>query len=271
MRTIITQCTTPGMLALTYDDGPYSFTSQLLDTLDQLSVKVTFFITGNNLGKGEIDGCSTGWSAILQRMYSSGHQLAHHTWTHQDFSVVNTTIMQSEMIYNEMAFRNIFGWFPTYMRPPYLDCPSSCLSLMSSLGYHVITTDLDTKDYENDSPTLIQNSKDRFSAGLSNTSSSNSYIDLAHDIHYQTVVNLTAYMVSTAKQRGYQLVTFEFEFRLRQRYGHFSKLRVSFQHGYHDTWRDYVNGNDYGEHQQQCDRLVHKGHDHGNNHHRLHI
>jgi peptidoglycan/xylan/chitin deacetylase (PgdA/CDA1 family) len=206
---MITTCTQPGTLALTFDDGPYIYTSQLLDTLDSLSVKATFFVTGNNLGKKRIDDETTAWPGILRRIYASGHHIASHSWTHRNLDEVNSTIQHTEIIYNEMAFRNLFGWIPTYWRPPYLECSTNtgCLGLLGNLGYHVVSMNLDTKDYENDSPTAIQTSKDRFSGGVSANAATNEYIELSHDIHYQTVVNLTAYMVSIAKARGYRLVT----------------------------------------------------------------
>ncbi|KAK7417241.1 hypothetical protein QQX98_004675 [Neonectria punicea] len=206
---IITECTESGVVALAFDDGPYSYTSDILDVLEEYDITATFFVTGNNLGKGQIDDSSLAWPDLLQRMYSAGHHMASHTWTHRELDVVNSTIQRTEMVYNEMAFRNLFGWFPTYMRPPYLECSSStgCLDLMEDLGYHVITCNLDTKDYENDSPDLIQTSKDKFSTGLSDSPSDNSYIILAHDVHEQTVKNLTAYMITTAQDRGYKLVT----------------------------------------------------------------
>ncbi|KAH7216385.1 hypothetical protein DER44DRAFT_857402 [Fusarium oxysporum] len=206
---IITACTTPGVIAITFDDGPYIYTNDMLDLLDQSGVKATFFVTGNNRGKGHIDDSSTPWPTILRRMQSAGHQIASHTWTHRDLTQVNSTILKTEMIYNEMAFRNLFGWIPTYMRPPYLDCDSAsgCLGLMKQLGYHVISTNLDTKDYEYDGPDLIQSAKDKYSAGVSSNSASNNYIVLAHDVHEQTVHNLTSYMIQTARSRGYKLVT----------------------------------------------------------------
>ncbi|KPM43681.1 hypothetical protein AK830_g2910 [Neonectria ditissima] len=206
---LITTCTEPGTVALTFDDGPYDYTNDMLDLLDELDVKATFFIAGNNRGKGHIDDSSLDWPGMLRRMHAAGHHIASHTWTHRDLNQVNSTIQRSEMIYNEMALRNIFGWIPTYMRPPYLECSagSGCQALMSELGYHVVTTNLDTKDWEYDSPALIQNAKDRYSAGLSNVASSNEYVVLAHDVHEQTVTNLTAYMITTAQDRGYRLVT----------------------------------------------------------------
>ncbi|KAH6964435.1 hypothetical protein DER45DRAFT_556682 [Fusarium avenaceum] len=206
---VITTCTTPGVIALTFDDGPLDYTNDLLDLLDERNVKATFFVAGNNRGKGHIDDSSNPWPAVMRRMYAADHHIASHTWTHRNLNEVNSTIRRSEIIYNEMAFRNLFGWIPTYMRAPYLECNtgSGCLEEMSDLGYHVVDQNVDTKDYENDSPQLIQNSKNRYSAGISSDSDSNQYIILAHDVHEQTVQNLTAYMIDTALNRGYRLVT----------------------------------------------------------------
>jgi peptidoglycan/xylan/chitin deacetylase (PgdA/CDA1 family) len=209
LGSIITACTTSGTLALTFDDGPYNYTTTVLDMLDKYSIKATFFITGNNLGKGRIDDASTPWPAILRRMYSSGHQLASHTWTHQDLTAVNATIRQQQVIYNEMAFRNLFGLFPTYMRPPYATCTSAsgCLADLTALGYHIVNFNVDTKDYLYNTADLIQTSKDIFSSTVSNTSAGNAYIELSHDTQYQTAINFTEYMITTAQSRGYSLVT----------------------------------------------------------------
>ncbi|KAF5021257.1 hypothetical protein F66182_6655 [Fusarium sp. NRRL 66182] len=206
---VITTCTTPGVIALTFDDGPLSYTNDLLDILEERNVRATFFVSGNNRAKGHMDDSSNPWPAVMRRMHSAGHHIASHTWTHRNLNQVNRTVRRSEMIYNEMSFRNLFGWIPTYMRPPYLECnaASGCLADMASLGYHVVNNNVDTKDYENNSPALIQISKDRYSAGISTSSRNNQYIVLAHDVHGQTVYNLTSYMIDTAQARGYRLVT----------------------------------------------------------------
>ncbi|KAH0528156.1 hypothetical protein TsFJ059_003054 [Trichoderma semiorbis] len=205
----ITECDSPGLVALTFDDGPYEYTNQLLDLLDEYKVKATFFIAGHNRGKGRIDDESTGYLRVLWRMRNAGHQLASHTWTHRNLNGVSEHVQRTEMIYNEMAFRNIFGFVPTYMRPPFLECGSSsgCIDTMEELGYHVISTNLDTKDYENDDPVLIQKSKDKFFSMQSSDETGHSYIVLAHDVHYQTVVTLAKYMIETSRERGYKLVT----------------------------------------------------------------
>lgn len=196
-------------MALTFDDGPDVYTAQILDILKSYNVSATFFIAGNNRDKGPIDDPGRPWAGILRRMHGEGHHLASHTWTHRSLDKVNKTIQFSEIIYNEMAFRNIFGWVPTYMRPPYLECSAEtgCTDMLQTLGYHIVTNNIDTKDYLNDSPENIHLSKERFEQALSSDPSKNSYITLAHDVHYETVVTLTAYMIELTRQRGYKLMT----------------------------------------------------------------
>lgn len=53
-------------MALTYDDGPGDFTADMLDLLTEYDAKVTFFITGVNNNKGQIDDPSTPWPAIIR-------------------------------------------------------------------------------------------------------------------------------------------------------------------------------------------------------------
>lgn len=80
----IYDCANPGDMALTFDDGPFIYTSHILDLLDQYNASATFFITGNNngkicfilsfprpmvdqfAGKGEIDNTSLAWPALIK-------------------------------------------------------------------------------------------------------------------------------------------------------------------------------------------------------------
>lgn len=48
---VITKCTSPGMIALAYDDGPYQYTQKLADILSNGGAKGTFFVTGTLYGK----------------------------------------------------------------------------------------------------------------------------------------------------------------------------------------------------------------------------
>ena len=58
------------VIYLTFDDGPSSYTGQLLDVLAKYNVKATFFVTGN------------GSDASIKREYDEGHTVALHSYTH---------------------------------------------------------------------------------------------------------------------------------------------------------------------------------------------
>lgn len=135
----ITQCTQPGTIALTYDDGPSEYTLALLDLLDANGAYATFFIVGNNRYEGEIDTNDQSVEAI-RRMAVEGHQVGSHTWSHLNLDLLTSDERREEMYKNERALANIIGKYPTYMRPPYIACSqeTGCLMDMTDLGYHVI-------------------------------------------------------------------------------------------------------------------------------------
>jgi len=110
-----------------------------------------------------------------------------------------------------MAMRNILGFFPTYMRPPYSSCSavSGCEQTMADLGYHVTYFDVDTDDYNQLTVEKIENSKRWFkgniTAGGAQPASSD-WLGIAHDIHELTAYTLVEYMLETLTSLGYKAV-----------------------------------------------------------------
>src|ERR1700753_2406277 len=112
--TIYTGCTTPGGVAVTFDDGPYMYTENVLDQLKAAGQHATFFLNGQNYGY------IYDYNSTILRMVNEGHQVCSHTWSHPDLTTLSQTQIQTEMTEMEVAFTNILGHFPRYMRPPYL-------------------------------------------------------------------------------------------------------------------------------------------------------
>lgn len=203
----IDDCIQDNVVALSYDDGPFEYTSQLLDILKTYGYHATFFITGNNNGKGEIDITSP-YPDLIRRMVAEGHQVASHTWSHYSLSNITHDLRISQMVKNEMAFNNIIGMWPTYMRPPYSDCTeaSGCWADLQALGYHRIYFDLDTQDYLNPLPLQIQKSKNIVKKALA-VKGVTDYLSIQHDIVEQSVTNLSAYYFDIIKAKGWKGVT----------------------------------------------------------------
>jgi peptidoglycan/xylan/chitin deacetylase (PgdA/CDA1 family) len=137
-------------------------------------------------------------------MYAEGHQIASHSWTHQDLSTLGVDGVREEIVRNEDAFKSVIGVVPTYFRCPYLRCGAAS-SLLTDFGYRVVDVSIDTKDYENNDASLIAVSKNKFQAELG--WGGQGAVVLAHDIHYQTVASLAEYMIMLVKERGLNAVT----------------------------------------------------------------
>jgi peptidoglycan/xylan/chitin deacetylase (PgdA/CDA1 family) len=72
--TIISSCTVPGTVALTFDDGPYIYTDELLGILASNGVVATFFVNGQNYA------AIADYASTIQRAANAGHQIGSHTY-----------------------------------------------------------------------------------------------------------------------------------------------------------------------------------------------
>jgi peptidoglycan/xylan/chitin deacetylase (PgdA/CDA1 family) len=137
-------------------------TTTILDLFKKYDAKATFFITGNNIAKGQIDKTQE-FVDVIKRMDSEGHQIASHTWTHLDLSKIDADTRKDQILNVEGALNNIVGKIPTYLRPPYSSCTadSGCQKYMEDMGYHLIFFQLNTDDYEQNPKTgLVQEQHD---------------------------------------------------------------------------------------------------------------
>ncbi|ORY58382.1 uncharacterized protein BCR38DRAFT_468653 [Pseudomassariella vexata] len=194
--TAIFSCTVPNTVALTFDDGPFTYTSSVLDQLDAAGMKGTFFMNGNNWGN------IYDYTTVVQRAVEGGHQVASHTWAHPDLATLDAAAVTSQMTDLETAFLSIIGKFPTYMRPPYFSYTDETLETLGGLGYHVIHADIDTQDWQFN--TLGNTtSVGIFEAGLD----AGGGLTLAHDVHENTAVTLVPAMIAAVQSRGLSAVT----------------------------------------------------------------
>ena len=98
----------------------------------------------------------------------------------------------------ETALTNILGYFPYYMRPPFLSYNQLVLDVMYELEYVVIYGDVNTKDWEYQSPELINTAKQFLIDGLDVGGT----IIEAHDQEAYTNGELIDFMIATIQDRG---------------------------------------------------------------------
>ena len=100
-----------GKIALTFDDGPSPVcTPQLLDGLKKRDVKVTFFVTGQNVES---------YPDIVKRASDEGHLIGNHTFHHVQLTAANTEEFKTEIVSTNEIIQEVTGKETSFIRPPY--------------------------------------------------------------------------------------------------------------------------------------------------------
>ncbi|KAF9940041.1 hypothetical protein BGZ65_008488 [Modicella reniformis] len=199
--TVITTCTKPGTIAITFDDGPSEFTDGLLDFLKKKNAKVTFFLNGNNYGNIE------NHKDVVKRAYKDGHQIASHTYSHADLATLSKKKIETEMKSLDTIIKKIIGVRPTYMRPPYGSFNKLALDTLGSMGYKVINWDRDTQDWQHPDKVLTSLKVYEKSFKEAKALTNAGHIFLQHDTNRLTALELGPKAIDMALKLGYKVVT----------------------------------------------------------------
>lgn len=132
-------------IALTFDDGPNTETSAILDILKREQVKAAFFCIGRNIEQNQ---------ALALRMHDEGHVVGNHSYYHTTgFDWMNSTRMLAEIEKCNGIIRKVTGRQPNMFRPPYgITNPNLYRAVkrsgMASIGWSLRSFDTMTKDSE---------------------------------------------------------------------------------------------------------------------------
>ncbi|KAF8975461.1 hypothetical protein BGZ46_009116 [Entomortierella lignicola] len=196
---IITSCTVPNTLAITFDDGPFEYTDGLLDFLKQQGVRVTFFLNG--LSRGDINA----YGESVRRAYDEGHQIGLHTWSHADLTTLSEEEIHEEMSRIDDAVRDIIGVRAVFMRPPFGYTNDVSLRYLRNNGYKIVNWSLDTNDWRH--PDDVKASMSAYRSALTSAGAyTRGYISLQHDTIESTAERLAPAAVRFAKDHGFRVV-----------------------------------------------------------------
>ena len=126
-------------VALTFDDGPSSYTPQILEILKEKGVRATFF----NLGS-QAQSNPSGSRAIVE----AGQELASHTMAHRNLSTVDRDTLRSEISDAFDSIEGAGGGATTVIRPPYGDYDDEVVLTARKNGYEVVQWNVDSLDWK---------------------------------------------------------------------------------------------------------------------------
>ncbi|KAG9004128.1 chitin deacetylase [Tulasnella sp. JGI-2019a] len=199
-QTDITTCPDKLTWGVSFDDGPTPYTTDLLNFMDDVKIKSTFFIVGSR---------AISRPDILQAEYMAGHQLSVHTWSHPYLTTLTNNQIIAELGWTREAIRQITGVSPNTMRPPYGDIDDRVRAICQAMGMTPIIwtsvngQDFDTNDWHIPSGQSVESVVAEFDTILdtSATTLSTGFIVLAHDLYQQTVELATGYTLPSALAR----------------------------------------------------------------------
>jgi len=173
-------------VALTFDDGPSKYTSQILDCLETHGAKATFFVVGGSVPK---------FSKTLLRAHNLGMEIGNHTMSHANLKEISQSSVSSEIVGTSNNIEKVTGKCPTLVRPPYGSYNSS---VMKTANMPFILWSIDTLDWK------TRSTSKTVSAVLSNVKDGD--IILMHDL-YQSTADATDIIVPRLIEMGFDILT----------------------------------------------------------------
>jgi cellulose synthase/poly-beta-1,6-N-acetylglucosamine synthase-like glycosyltransferase/spore germination protein YaaH/peptidoglycan/xylan/chitin deacetylase (PgdA/CDA1 family) len=197
-------------VAITFDDGPDpAWTPKILDVLKEKGVKATFFLIGV-----EVEN----YPSIAKRIFSEGHEIGNHTFTHPDISNVSKNYFGVELNLTERLFESKMGVKPVLFRPPYAidEAPDTAdqvrpLELAQDMGFITVGEKIDPNDWRDNPRRPAKDIADDVLSNLPPCSPTNlrcGNIILLHDGggDRRETVKALALILDGLQSRGYQVV-----------------------------------------------------------------
>jgi peptidoglycan/xylan/chitin deacetylase (PgdA/CDA1 family) len=180
------------VIALTFDDGPGSFTAPIAEQLRRLDVPATFFVVG---------GLAATRPGTVAALAADGHAIGSHSWSHASLEHIGETALVDECVRTAAWIGWITGRPVSLVRLPYRKVPPPRTSeLLGIRGLLPVAWSVDPRDWDaGDADTIAHRVLSSLHPGA---------IVLLHDGGLDRSATLAALpaIVAGARAAGYRLV-----------------------------------------------------------------
>jgi peptidoglycan/xylan/chitin deacetylase (PgdA/CDA1 family) len=209
------ECIAPGMIALSYDDGPGIFTKEFIENITT-DYHVTFYINGWNYERLQYSP----WHEVVKDAYDRGHEIGNHGWNHWSFTTASTInndkvsqdLNNSEILdqltsVNDLVYA-IIGKAPAIFRPPYGHYDEKTLRIAPYAGMTSMALwNIDSLDWDTDNNLgAFKTILDVVMAPNVSPENSSFIIDL-HEQLSTTILLTTPLLAIVLRKLGYTFVT----------------------------------------------------------------
>jgi len=125
-------------VALTFDGGPSGYTPKIDRILQRKHVRATFFWVGSRI---------TGWGRVVRRVSRQGHEIANHSWFHDDLTTLSAAAIRGQLARTNRRLTRLTGERPTLFRPPYGAVNRQVRRVAAGLDLRTVIWDADSLDW----------------------------------------------------------------------------------------------------------------------------
>jgi len=177
-------------IALTFDDGPYPFyTDLLLHELERSHVVATFFLVGRS---------SQEFPELVNRIVADGDEVGDHTFNHYKLTKLSGQQIAAQISEDATLLEPFVGGPLKLFRPPHGRFDHRVVALAHAMGYDTIFWSDSPEDTKDISPALVvKRTLDQASPGG---------IILMHNGQYRTIEALPI-VIDRLRSEGYTFVT----------------------------------------------------------------
>lgn len=186
------------VMALTFDDGPYSrYTEQLLEVLAKEKVKATFFIVGEK---------AVEQADLVRKVQQAGHEIALHSHVHRDQLKLSAEAVAENLAQGKAALEKITGVPARFFRPPHGFKDWTVMAEAEKAQLEVVNWSIIPRDWTNPGAEVIaQRVIEKAHPGA---------IVLLHDgdspryvAPREQTIQATGKIIRELKQQGYRFIT----------------------------------------------------------------
>lgn len=127
------------VFALTFDDGPGSFTSSIAEALADCDACATFFPVGSNIESSP---------ETITRLNALGHTIGGHSWSHAVSSTLTDDELIAEHTHTADLLAETTGNHHHLVRPPYGAEADRVSALLCPFGFTTVNWSVDPRDWD---------------------------------------------------------------------------------------------------------------------------
>ncbi|MEH0416272.1 polysaccharide deacetylase family protein [Streptomyces sp. B21-083] len=145
-----------GYVGLTFDDGPSTNTTALLNALKRNGLRATMFNEGQYAAANP---------ALVRAQVNAGMWVGNHSYTHPHLTQLAQSQVDSEISRTQQAVANAGGGNPVLFRPPYGETNATVKAVAAKYGLTQIIWDVDSQDWNGASTDAIVQAAGRLTNG----------------------------------------------------------------------------------------------------------